>query len=334
MNLFFYSFLFIFGTLFWSFASVLVYRLKSGEGGIMHGRSHCATCHTPLQAKNLVPLFSWVFQKWKCSFCKSPISSIYPLLELTTGLLFAGIGYFLIDPVLIFSGNTFEIFRLFFFLLLVFLTIVYSFYDILFLEIPETILLIANILAFWWLILQEMGFQIFPHFPVWNFDILTLAVCFSILSLLYFVFLWGLREIYDCLIVAVCFVLLWGYIYYTDASFVDSAILSGTAAALCIYFSFFLQIIISKWRWMGAWDLRIAILSWLLVGIYFALPAWMLTYFIGSIISIFIVLKTKIKNGWASDFQHQIPFGPFIALGYISVLFYMHIISYLIILYF
>lgn len=84
MNLFFYTFLFTFGMLFGSFASVLVYRLKSGEGGIMAGRSHCPRCGHTLTALELIPLLSWILQKGKCKSCKAKISPIYPALELAT----------------------------------------------------------------------------------------------------------------------------------------------------------------------------------------------------------------------------------------------------------
>ena len=334
MNLFFYTSLFILGTLFGSFASVLVYRLKSGEGGIMTGRSHCPKCQHTLWASELIPLFSWLFQWGKCQSCRTRISPIYPALELATGALFAAVWYFMIDPALIFSWDIREISRLLFFLSIVFLTVVYSFYDILFLEIPESVLLIANIGAFGALILQGFWIVIYPYFPVWNFDIVTLLVCLWVLWALYFVFLAGLKEIYDCLIVAGVCIGLWVYMYFFDVSYRDSALLSGTLAALGVYISFFLQIIVSGWRWMGAWDLRIAILMGLLVGVSFAFPAWMLCYIIGSILGIIILIQARLKKTRETGLETQVPFGPFIASGYLCVLFFHPQISSFIAWYF
>lgn len=322
MNLFFYTLLFIFWTFFGSFASVLVYRLKSGEGWIMAGRSHCPRCQHTLTALELIPLFSWIFQKGKCKVCYSNISPIYPALELVTWVLFWAVWYFMIDSARLFSWDMLEIWRLLFFLSIVFLTVVYSFYDILFLEIPENILLIGNIWTFGTLILQSLGIAIFPYLPLWGFDIVTLVVCIGVIGALYYVFLAGLKEIYDCLIVIGVCIWLWAYMYFFDIWFQDSPILSGTLAALGIYLSFFLQIIVSGWRWMGAGDLRIAILMWLLVGVSFAFPAWMLCYIIGSILGIIILVQARVKKSRETGFETQVPFGPFIASGYLCVLFF------------
>lgn len=105
MTPFFLISLFIFGTIFGSFASVLIWRIKSGEGGIATGRSHCGACQHTLGALDLFPIFSWAFLGGKCRYCKSPISAIYPLLELTMGALFMLSGYFFIDFSLILSSS-------------------------------------------------------------------------------------------------------------------------------------------------------------------------------------------------------------------------------------
>lgn len=76
-----------FGLIYGSFASMASYRLPRGEriGG---GRSHCTACRHPLGVAALVPLFSWLWQKGKCRYCRSPISWRYPLTEVTQALLF------------------------------------------------------------------------------------------------------------------------------------------------------------------------------------------------------------------------------------------------------
>lgn len=80
--------IFILGGAFGSFLSVLVYRSISGKKGIITGHSACPNCHHRLSPLNLIPIFSWIFQGGRCSYCHKPISIIYPALELTTGLLF------------------------------------------------------------------------------------------------------------------------------------------------------------------------------------------------------------------------------------------------------
>ena len=334
MNLFFYTFLFIFWTMFGSFASVIIYRLKSKEWGIMAGRSHCKTCVRNLTALELIPIFSWLFQWWKCKWCKQKISSIYPLLELATGILFVTVGIFLIDPNLIFAGNVFEWIRMFFFAALMFLTVIYVFYDILYLEIPESILLIANIWVFGTLVAQGFWYAFIPYLLVWGFDFITLLLCLTIIGSLYYIMLAGLKDIWDILVIlwniwllAAYFILYVTYNFYAGNEILFSALLSGTIAALGVFISFYLQILLSGWRAMGQGDLRIALLMWMLTWISFAFPAWMLCYIVWSVIWIFLIIKFKIKSGLKSGFNHQIPFGPFIASWYLCVLFFFSYIS-------
>ncbi|MDD2917141.1 MAG: prepilin peptidase [Candidatus Gracilibacteria bacterium] len=166
MTLFFLTSLFILGTLFGSFASVVIWRIRTGEGGIATGRSHCPKCHHVLGARDLFPIFSWVFLRGRCRFCQEKISPVYPLLELATGMLFMLSGYFFIDPTLIFTGNMMECMRLLLFLLVAFVTIVFVFYDILFMEIPDEVLIPVNILLFVLLFVTSIGvpLPLFRHF--------------------------------------------------------------------------------------------------------------------------------------------------------------------------
>src|SRR6185312_6793384 len=53
------------------------------------GRSHCMHCKHELAAKDLVPLFSYVYLGGKCRYCRQKISRRYFYIELFTGLLFA-----------------------------------------------------------------------------------------------------------------------------------------------------------------------------------------------------------------------------------------------------
>lgn len=97
MENFVLAYLFFLGTCFGSFASVVVYRLKSGKTGILGGRSECGSCGKTLGWKELVPVFSWAFQKGRCAGCGKRIPAIYPALELVTGALFAASAKYLCD---------------------------------------------------------------------------------------------------------------------------------------------------------------------------------------------------------------------------------------------
>jgi leader peptidase (prepilin peptidase)/N-methyltransferase len=83
---------FLFGTLFGSFLNVLILRIPRDEN-IAFPASHCFTCNTPLKPWHNIPLFSWLFLRGKCAFCKAPISAQYPIIELLSGLIFVTIAY-------------------------------------------------------------------------------------------------------------------------------------------------------------------------------------------------------------------------------------------------
>lgn len=78
---------FIFGSIIGSFLNVLIIRLP--EEHTIHGRSHCMNCKHDLSAIDLVPVFSYLFLRGKCRYCRSVISRRYFYIEVITGLLFA-----------------------------------------------------------------------------------------------------------------------------------------------------------------------------------------------------------------------------------------------------
>lgn len=82
------SFSFIFGLILGSFLNVVAYRIPRHES-IRRPGSHCAVCNHALSPADLVPLFSWLWLRGRCRYCKQFISVRYPVLELATGALFA-----------------------------------------------------------------------------------------------------------------------------------------------------------------------------------------------------------------------------------------------------
>ena len=61
---------------------------KSQDYSIIKGRSMCPHCRHVLSVSDLVPVFSWVMLGGKCRYCKKKISHQYPLIELSTSILF------------------------------------------------------------------------------------------------------------------------------------------------------------------------------------------------------------------------------------------------------
>ena len=60
------------------------------EVSIVSPGSRCPRCLTPIKPYDNVPVFAWLWLKGKCRNCGLPISPMYPLVELATGLLFVG----------------------------------------------------------------------------------------------------------------------------------------------------------------------------------------------------------------------------------------------------
>jgi leader peptidase (prepilin peptidase)/N-methyltransferase len=88
MEIYYATVFFIFGTLFGSFYNVVGYRLPRGES-IVYPPSHCPKCGHRLSPLELIPIFSFLFQKGKCKNCGDKISWFYSIFELTTGILFS-----------------------------------------------------------------------------------------------------------------------------------------------------------------------------------------------------------------------------------------------------
>ncbi|HVL99283.1 MAG TPA: prepilin peptidase [Egibacteraceae bacterium] len=82
---------FVFGLAFGSFANVVIHRVPRDES-LVKPPSECPKCATPLQWRDNIPIVSWLLLRGRCRHCGEPISARYPLVELATGLLFAGVG--------------------------------------------------------------------------------------------------------------------------------------------------------------------------------------------------------------------------------------------------
>lgn len=134
---------FLIGLVFGSFSSVLVSEFcVLVDGGkfdmkrFLLGRSKCIKCQKDLKWYNLIPVVSYLFQSGKCSNCKGKISSLYIVIEILMGLLFAGFYYL--------YGFSFSFFVS---ALIVFLSLVIFFVDLKTMKIPTVLLRLLVIVA-------------------------------------------------------------------------------------------------------------------------------------------------------------------------------------------
>lgn len=88
-----YIFIFLLGLIVGSFLNCLIYRIEEAKS-FLKGRSFCPCCGHLLRWQDLFPVFSFIFLKGRCRYCRGRISFQYPLVELFTGAVFAFIFHF------------------------------------------------------------------------------------------------------------------------------------------------------------------------------------------------------------------------------------------------
>lgn len=81
-------FAFVLGAVFGSFLNCVAVRIVNKES-VVKGRSHCMNCGHALGVLDLVPLFSWLFLRGKCRYCKSKVPVRYFLAELFMAVMTA-----------------------------------------------------------------------------------------------------------------------------------------------------------------------------------------------------------------------------------------------------
>ncbi len=80
----------LFGLVIGSFLNVVIYRVPRRES-VVTPRSACPRCGVAIEARDNVPIFSWLFLRGRCRNCRSPISARYPLIEAATACIFAAV---------------------------------------------------------------------------------------------------------------------------------------------------------------------------------------------------------------------------------------------------
>lgn len=82
-----------------------------------------------------------------------------------------------------------------------------------------------------------------------------------------------------------------------------------------LFVFFLLQFLISKGTWIGGGDLRLGALMGIVLGLNKGLLALIIAYFLGAIISIYLLARKKVKG------KSQIAFGPFLVIGTLIAIF-------------
>jgi leader peptidase (prepilin peptidase)/N-methyltransferase len=173
-------FIFILGLIIGSFLNVVILRMNTGRS-IATGRSACARCNNTLSWYELIPVFSFLGLRGKCSNCKQHISFQYPLVELVTGIIFT----LLYTNTITAYGLTLTALAIFVFSATVASTLIVIFvYDIRHSIIPDIAVytfIILSLVSIVWSIFTVPGFQAgmavvdgvvvaLPFFLLWAFS--------------------------------------------------------------------------------------------------------------------------------------------------------------------
>ncbi len=99
------------GVVIGSFLNVVVSRVPAGVP--LTRESRCPHCDARVRPSRNIPIVSWFALGGRCESCRTPISVRYPLVELGTGLAFAGVTWFFLAatpyPVAVSAGATLAI---------------------------------------------------------------------------------------------------------------------------------------------------------------------------------------------------------------------------------
>ncbi len=236
---------FIIGTIFGSFINVLVLRYNTGLS-FVSGRSKCFSCGKTLPWHEMIPIFSFIILRGKCSSCKSKISYQYPLAEFITGILFLLI--FLIFGITI---------MLPFYILIVSTLVAISVYDIKHKIIPDGMVIFFDAIAFIFLLASHQFALFSPAAPI---DFWAGLLLFA-----FFAFFW----------------------------------------------------LVSRGKWMGFGDAKLALgVGWIL-GMSGGIFAVMLAFWIGAAASLIILGLQKLNiSRLGLTIKSEIPFAPFIIFAF------------------
>jgi prepilin signal peptidase PulO-like enzyme (type II secretory pathway) len=86
------AFVAVAGVIVGSFLNVVIYRVPR-HLSVATPPSFCPHCDTRVRAFDNIPVVSWVLLRGRCRQCRGEISVRYPLVELSTGIVFAAVAW-------------------------------------------------------------------------------------------------------------------------------------------------------------------------------------------------------------------------------------------------
>lgn len=277
--IFFYAILFGSGLAIGSFLNVVIFRYHPKKETFafenIGGRSHCPHCGKTLRWFELIPVASFLVQGGKCRSCRKSLSLQYPVVELLTGVIFAGVPFFL-NSFYNFSNTVFATFRLPHFY--------YAF-------------------CFLWILVFLVWFLItcidFRHYLVPNELNVLLATLGVIITFMLFVRSDMFPPFHESFLKH--FVLLF--------SPFTNVILNHVFGAIVVGLFFAALNILSYGKAMGFGDVKLAAATGLVIGWPDVALATILAFIFGGIWGAWLVLSKR------KEMHDRIPFAPLFVLG-------------------
>jgi prepilin signal peptidase PulO-like enzyme (type II secretory pathway) len=174
------------------------------------------------------------------------------------------------------------------------------------------------------LLILNFKFLIFNEFLIFNFETITYFLYLLIISsLLIIVFVYDLKHfiipdkvIFPAIIIALGF-RVWDLVGHWSLEF---GIFHPFIAAFGASGFFLFIVLVSRGKWMGVGDIKLAFLMGLLLGFPYILVALFFSFLIGAIIGIGLILAKR------KTMKSEVPFGPFLVIGTFIALFLGEII--------
>lgn len=285
---------FLVGIILGSFVKVLADRSLGRRS--FGGRSYCPKCQHKLAWYDLFPILSLILLRGKCRYCKHKIGMEYLIVEVVMGIL---VGFLFWQSFSNFqSFDSLLSLRIFDFQFLIF--------------ILELIIKIFFIVVLVVLFLTDLKKMFIPDRII--LPSIVIGVILGTVSILlkigYFYYLLSQSAIGKLLLPP--------HSEYFQRHAIEMAqpFLLSILMGLLIGGFFYGLIVVTKGKGMGGGDVKLGAFLGLILGFPYALGALMLAFITGAVFSIGLIILGK------KHFGQTIPFGPFLVLGSLVMLFW------------
>lgn len=278
---------FILGTVLGSFVKVLADRSLVNKS--FRGRSYCPECKHNLHWYDLFPIFSYIFLRGRCRYCRKKIGIEYLLVEVVMGILIGFLFWQSFAKIhLTLDNGQWIIFLLDLLFKTFFITVLVALFitDLKKMFIPDRISLPA----------------------IWiSITFITVIIIIKIIYLYYYL---SQNEIGRFLLPP------HSDYFQRHALMAAQPLLGSVVMGIVIGGFFTLLIIITRGKGMGGGDVKLGALIGLALGFPASLVALMISFLSGALFSLLLIFTGK------KHFGQSIPFGPFLVLGSLVALFW------------